>query len=221
MSKKDERGAINPLLIATVLLAVLLVAATGGFVWAYMQMTDWKNNTNAKIDVAVKAGKEQQSRDDDAKYAEASKNPYQIYQGPSDLGSVRFSYPKTWSRYDAQTTGGVLMSYFNPIAVPTASQDNNFALRVQVTADKYDDVLNGYQSLVQDGRATANTIVIGRTDSSAGYSGIRVDGQLTDNVNGSVIVFKVRDKTLQIFVDSQTYMNDFNNIIINTLKFEP
>ena len=221
MLRNDERGSVNPLLIATVLLAVLLVAATGGFVWAYMQMTDWKNNTNAKIDVAVKAGKEQQSKDDDAKYAEEAKNPYLTFQGSADLGSVRFSYPKTWARYDAQTTNGSLMLYFNPVAVPVVSDANNYSLRVQVTSDNYSDVINGYQGLVQEGKATANTIVIGKTDSSAGYSGIRVDGQLTDKINGSVVIFKVRDKTLRLYVDSQDYINDFNNIILNSLKFQP
>lgn len=219
--KSDERGSVNPLLMATVLLAVLLVAATGGFVWAFMQMTDWKNNTNAKIEVAVKAGKEEQTKVDDAKYAEEAKKPNLTFQGSSDLGSVRFSYPRTWSRYDAQTTNGSLMIYFNPVTVPAISSDNNYALRVQVTSDSYSDVLNDYQGLVQDGKATANTITIGKTDSSAGYSGVRVDGQLTDKTNGSVVIFKVRDKTLRLYVDSKDYLNDFNNTILNTLKFQP
>ena len=48
----DQRGSANPLLIATVLLAVLLVVAAGGFIWAYMSMTDWRDNTQAKIDSA-------------------------------------------------------------------------------------------------------------------------------------------------------------------------
>ena len=69
--------------------------------------------------------------------------------------------------------------------------------------------------------ATARTIIIGKTDDFAGYEGVRVDGQLSDTINGSVVIFKVRDKTLRIFCDSQDYISDFDNTILTSLRFEP
>ena len=218
----DQRGSANPLLIATVLLAVLLVVAAGGFIWAYMSMTDWRDNTQAKIDSAVDAAKDQQQKDDQAHFDEEEKKPNRSYQGPSDMGSVRFNYPKTWSGYIAQSNDSGLEVYFNPLMVSTVNPGvTPYALRVEVSNDNYADVLDDYQGLVEDGVATASTIIIGKTDDFSGYEGVRVDGQLTDTINGSVVIFKVRDKTLQLYVDSQDYMNDFNNTVLTSLKFEP
>lgn len=218
----DQRGSANPLLIATVLLAVLLVVAAGGFIWAYMSMTDWRDNTQAKINSAVDAAKDQQQKDDQAHFEEEEKKPNRSYQGPSDMGSVRFNYPKTWSGYIAQSNDSGLEVYFNPLMVSTVNPDvTPYALRVEVSNDNYADVLDDYQGLVEDGVATASTIIIGKTDDFSGYEGVRVDGQLTDTINGSVVIFKVRDKTLRLYVDSQDYMNDFNNTVLTSLKFEP
>lgn len=218
----DQRGLANPLLIATILLAVLLVVAAGGFIWAYLGMTDWRDNTQAKINSAVEEAKEQQSKDDEEHFNEEEKKPNRSYQGPSDMGSVRFNYPKTWAGYIAQSDKNGLQVYFSPLLVPTVNAGvTTYALRVLVTNDSYADVIDDYQSLVEDGVATASTITIGKTDDFAGYDGIRVDGQLSDTINGSVVIFKVRDKTLRLFVDSQDYMNDFNNTVLTSLKFEP
>ena len=50
---------------------------------------------------------------------------------------------------------------------------------------------------------------------------MRVDGQLTETINGSVVILKLRDKTLQMFVDSHDFVNDFNKTVLATLKYEP
>ena len=170
----------------------------------------------------VDAAKDQQQKDDQAHFEEEEKKPNRSYQGPSDMGSVRFNYPKTWSGYIAKSNDSGLEVYFNPLMVSTVNPDvTPYALRVEVSNDNYADVLDDYQGLVEDGVATASTIIIGKTDDFSGYEGVRVDGQLTDTINGSVVIFKVRDKTLRLYVDSQDYMNDFNNTVLTSLKFEP
>lgn len=231
----DQRGASNPLLIATILLSVFLVAAAGGFIWAYMEMTDWRNNTQSKIDAAVETAKTQQKEEDDARFQEEQKQPNIIYQGPSDMGSVRFRYPKTWSAYTNKSDNNGLEVYFNPVIVPVINDGvTPYSLRLKVTNEAYADVIDSYQSLVEDGLVTASTIKLGEVkDENAGgeadsnksteadvYEGIRVDGQITDTINGSVVIFKIRDKTLQLFVDSQDYMKDFNETILTSLKFQ-
>lgn len=217
----DQRGVVNPFLIATILLAILLVVAVAGFIWAFTEMTDWRDNTQTKIDEAVVVAKEEQQAADQVAFEEEEKKPNRVYQGPSDMGSVRFNYPKTWAGYTDQSDAKKLMVYFNPLIVPPI--DNGvtpYALRLQVTNDAYADVLDDYQKIVEDGLATASTIVVGKTDTFAGYEGVRVDGQLTNTINGSVVIFKIRDKTLQIFADSQDYVGDLNNTILTSLKFE-
>ena len=70
----DERGAVNPLLISTILLAIFLVVAAGGFIWAYMQMAEWKTNVQARVDAAVTEGKSQQKSEDDKRFLEQEKS---------------------------------------------------------------------------------------------------------------------------------------------------
>lgn len=220
--KHDERGVVNPLLIATILLAVFLVAAAGAFVWAYSGMVDWQKNGQTKVDSAVADAKEQQQKDDQAKFNEEQKKPNLTYQGPSEMGSVRFDYPKTWSGYTAESSNNDLQVYFYPSMVPKVNPDvTPYALRVSVTNDTYSDVIKSYESLVENGKATANPTVIGAKEGFAGYSGMRVDGQLSDTINGSVVIFKVRDKTLRMYVDRSDFVNDFNNTILRTLQFQP
>lgn len=222
--RNDQRGAANPLLISTIVLAVLLAATAGGFIWAYIQYNDWHNNTQPKIEAAAAQAKSQQLDEDTKKFREEEKKPNRVYAGPSDMGSVKFSYPKTWSVYRATADGDTnsLLLYFYPLIVPQVKDGvTPYALRVQVSTTSYDKVLENYQGLIKDNKAIATTLVVGRTDKFKGYEGTRVDGQLTDTVNGSVAIFKVRDKTLQVFVDSQDYMKDFEDTILKTLTFEP
>lgn len=214
----DQRGAVNPLLVSTIILALLLVTATGGFVWAYSRMTYWQNDTEGKLADARTAAKVEQQADDDKKYREEEKKPNRVYQGPTDLGSVKFNYPKTWSVYEAETENK-LQAYFYPIKVPkVAAGVTPYALRVNVDDTSYADTLKQYESIVKDGKATATAIQLKNGDDQ--YDGTRVDGQITKTVNGSVVIFKVRDKTLQLFVDSGDYKADFDNIILKSLTFK-
>lgn len=219
--KHDERGVVNPLLISTILLGVLLVAACGAFVWAYASMTDWQKNGQAKIDAAVDEAKDQQKKDDRATFTEEQKKPYSNYVGPAALGSVRFNYPKTWASYTAESSSTDLQVYFNPQNVPKVNPDvTPYALRVVVSDDNYAEVLEDYKSDIEDGVIRATPITIGATQGFAGYQGTRIDGQLSDTINGAVVIFPVRNQTLKIYVDSQDYMNDFNTVVLASLQFQ-
>lgn len=221
--QQDQRGAVNPMLIATILLAVLLVVASGGFIWAYSQMTDYKNNTQEKVNAAVADAKEVQKTADEKEFKEQEKKPNRSYVGPAALGSVRFNYPKTWAGYTQQSdSSSGLTVYFYPYIVPVIKDGVSvYALRLKVENREYKQVLNNYESRVKDGKVTSSTIVVGETKAFSGYRGVRVDGQITDTITGSVVIFEVRDKTLELFCDSQDYMNDFNETILKSLQFEP
>ena len=65
-------------MIATILLSMLLVVAAGGFIWAYMEMTDWRNNGQAKIDAAVAEAKDQQYQEDEKHFNEEEKKPNRV-----------------------------------------------------------------------------------------------------------------------------------------------
>jgi len=218
--KSDERGAVNPFLIGMIIFALLAIGLGGAFFWAFSQMNDYKNNSDQKVAVAVAAAKTEQQKQLQAQFNEDYKKPFLTFQSSSDFGSVSFQYPRTWSQYIAKNSDS-LQVYFYPVAVPPIDVKTPFALRVTVTNQDYASVLNNYQSLVKSGKLSATTLTIGKTDTFAGYQGTRIDGQFSATINGSVAIFQIRTTTLQIFTDSSDYLNDFNNTILPSLKFQP
>lgn len=221
MKRKPESGEVNSLMVVTVVLGIVAAALGIAFGWAFMQMNDYKNNADQKAEVAATEAREAQRAESDEQCAEEYKKPFLVYRSPSDFGSVEFSYPRNWSSYIEQAGvgpngGDQLAVFFYPVSVPTINDNTVYALRLRVINQAYEEVLKSFEGQVQEGRLRASPIVL-----ASGFEGIRIDGQLSDVINGSVVVFKIRDKTLIIRTDSQTFMNDFNNIILPSLKFEP
>lgn len=223
-SHLDQRGSSSSLIIVIVVLVMLLMVAIGAFVWAFMGYNDYKTNTDAKVASAVKNAKAEQQDADNEAFANEQKKPYLTYKGPSEMGTVEFSYPKTWSGYvnTEASNSRELQVYFYPHIVPKVKDgEAAYALRIKVSTEDYAERIRSYQSLAEEGKVTASAIVLGKTDNFAGFNGLRIDGQLTDTINGSVSVFKVRDKVLEVFADSKDFMNDYNEVILKTLKFTP
>lgn len=218
----SESGVVSPLLVSTIILGIFLLCACGAFIWAYSGMTEWQKNGQAKIDRAVTQAKEMQTKQDNADFMQREKTPNRHYQGPAETGSVRFDYPKTWSGYVAGSTNNSLSLYFFPIMIPAVNPGvTPYALRVLVVPRDYSQVLLEFKSLVDKGMMKASPITIGAREGFAGYNGMRFDGQLTPTINGSVVVFKVRDKTLKLYVDSKDFRKDFDETILRTLQFQP
>lgn len=218
----DERGEVNPFLVTTVIFILLAIGLGVGFGWAYMQMTDYRDNVDSKVNIAVEDARKVQKTVDDKLFAEEFKKPNSKFQGPADSGSVSFNYPKTWSLYidQIETDGGNIEAYFNPKQVVTVDESKAYALRVVISDNSYDKILKSYEAKIKKGELSAEPITIGKTDTFSGYKGTRIDGQFAESINGSVVVLKIRDKTLQLFVDSQDFMNDFNNTILSSLTYE-
>lgn len=187
---------------------------TGLLIWTYLGFTDYKNNTDAKINAAVEKAKSEQKTIDEKVAMEREKVPTRMYVGPSDLGSVSFQYPKTWSVYVARQTDS-LETYFHPEVIPPLSDEQPFALRVRVEDKAYETIIKSYDGLVKKGSLRSNPVTV------EGFSGIRLDGEFSKQRNGSTVVFKVRDKTLVISSDASAYKDDFDNTILKSLKFNP
>lgn len=214
MNYNTQSGEVNPLLITSIFLGLLTIFLAGVSVWAYMNYTDQKNNTDEKIAVAVDVAEDAQAEKLDAQYKEREKSPFRTFKGPSDLGSVSFQYPKTWSVHTAQDATA-LETYLQPNVVPPIGDEQPYALRVLVTDDSYEDTIEDYGSLVEDGELKSDTIKIGD------FTGIRLDGKFSDERSGSVVVFKIRDKTLTLATDSTSFVDDFNKTILKSLTFNP
>ena len=211
---KNENGAITGSLIAIILLSVLFVAAGSAAIWAFMNYTEQKTNVDGKIDVAVAEARKEQSDVESAKFAEREKEPNRQFVGPDDYGRVIFDYPKTWSVYVAKdvTEGGDYLAYLNPVTVPPVSDKQQFSLRVTVEQNDYDKVIKEYDARVKKGDLRSSVVT------ANGNTGIRFDGNFSKDIRGAAVIFKVRDKTVTLRTDADTFKPDFENII-KTINF--
>ncbi len=201
------------LIIAIIFIITTLIAlGLGG--WALYNYFDQKDNVDAKVSTAVTAAVKERADKDAAAFLEKEKQPNRQFAGPDDYGRVAFDYPKTWSIYvDKDTTsGGTYSAYFNPVSVPPISMTTQYALRVTIEQKDYDRVIATYNRLVQSGKLTATAAKADSTD------GTRLEGNFTDDIRGMAVIFKLRDKTVTIRSDAETFREDFN-ALINTVTF--
>lgn len=201
-------------LIVAIIMTVLFIGAGAFAVWAYLQYTDQKTDVQGKVDVAVADAKKKQADDDAAKFTQKEKEPNRTFVGPDDYGRVTFDYPKTWSVYNATdvSNGGTFQAYLNPVAVPPVSNAQQFALRVTIEQNETDTVIKSYNSRVKSGDLKSAPIEVN------GVQGTRLDGLFDKNTRGAAVIFKIRDKTLTIRTDANTFGDDFNKLI-QTIKF--
>lgn len=215
-ASSTERGAVNPLLISTIIFALMTSALAGFSVWSFIKYQDYKNNSDQKSAAAVKIATDKQSAELEKQFIEREKQPYLKFNGPEVLGRVTFDYPKTWSVYVAKDGGsGGYAAYLNPGSVPPVSNDTPFATRVMIENRSYEAVLQSYDSLVKKGSLKSSPISVNN------FTGVRLDGEFSKQLTGSVVIFKIRDKTLTLASDANTFKNDFDNIIVKSLDFNP
>lgn len=225
MKKLGMRGEMNVLLIPLIVL-VLLFFGVGGFAYyAYSNMLDYKNNTDAKIAAAIKVEDASLTTKLQQQFAEEAKNPYKTYNGPSQFGSVGVTYPKTWSAYVSVDSNGSetpVDGYFYPDVVPSTDANNsggtNFALRVQVTQQDYSGILQNYQSQVQEGAVTITPYHLPKVP---GVIGVQITGQIQSQKTGTLVILPLRSETLEIWTEGNQFQSDFNNIILPNFNFSP
>lgn len=213
-NRRGEFGRVESWTVALVVLSILFVGSSVFAGWSFYNYLDQKNNVDTKIADAVAIAKKKQADSDEAKFMQRDKEPMRQFVGPDDYGRVTFDYPKTWSVYiqDDANNGGMFEAYLNPGYVLPVSDSRQFALRVNIENDSYDEVISDYSSAVEDGDLKSSSVKIGDHD------GTRLDGKFSDDIRGSAVLFKIRDKTLVLRTDANTFKADFDTLI-STLKF--
>lgn len=222
MLKRNQRGSIASLSVVIILaLAFAVAAGFGG--WAFMSRQDFKNNSDAKAAAAVDAAKKTQTAELQKAFADQAKLPYKTYKGPTTYGSVSFNYPNTWSGYvDESASSEPINGYFYPGIVPGLQSKAAYALRVELVDTDYSLVLGVHDSQIKDGSAKASAYIPPKMVGAANVQvGTRLDGALDSDITGSMVIIKVRDKTLQVYTQSNDFLNDFNNTVLPSLTFAP
>lgn len=219
MNHNRQGGYIDKLLIPLVVILLLFLGTAGFGVWAYMERQDYKNNSDQKAAAAAAEQKKATQAEEAAKYAEEAKSPLKTFAGPSDFGSVTFEYPKTWSGYVVSGGNTPLNGYFQPDIVPNVENEaNSFALRVAVVEQSYSKILSGYNGDAKEGSVTVSPYASPKVE---GAIGTRIDGEIVKGKRGSMVIFPVRNVTLQVWTEADQYVSDFNNIILPNLTFAP
>lgn len=209
-----EAGAVQMWTIVAIIFISTTVIATGAMIWAMINYYDQKTNVDGRVAAAVLEAEKKQADELEAEFLQREKEPNRLFAGPEDYGSLSFNYPKTWSVFVESDTskGDVFQAYLHPITVPPISNYQQFALRVTIETKDYDKVLSSFSRLVEDGDLKTSSVKIN------GETGTRLEGKFSEDIRGSAIVFRIRDKTVTVRTDANTFNNDFNKII-STIKF--
>jgi hypothetical protein len=212
--RTSEQGGISGVLLAIILLSIAVAGLGALSVWAYLSYSEQKTNVDGKVELAVATAKKEQAEKDEAKFLEREKEPNRQFVGPDDYGRLTFSYPKTWSVLVARdvANGGSYQAYLNPITVPPVSERQQFALRVTIDEKDYDTILKSYQSRVNVGKLKTGAV------SANGHDGTRIEGAFTEDIRGTAVIYKIRDKTVTIRTDADTFKPDFEKLI-TTIDF--
>lgn len=215
VEKNDNSGLIKTIII--VIVSLVAVTFIGLFVWIMLQYNEVSSDVEGQIATAVAAAKAEQALRDEEEFAEREKDPYRTFSGPADYGQLTFEYPKTWSVYIASdaSKGGDFTAYFNPIEVNTVSNTTINALRLSILDKDFESVVAGYQKEMdkKGSNLSMTTITVGGTTANR-YSGT-IPG--TD-LNGYIVVFKIRDKSAVLRTDSLLFEADFDRLL-GTISF--
>ncbi|HEY5549682.1 MAG TPA: hypothetical protein VIK37_00540, partial [Candidatus Saccharimonadales bacterium] len=191
------------------------------------ERSKYKNDYQQLLKTDVEKAKPNLKTELEKEFAEREKSPNKTFKGSATYGSITFDYPKTWSGYvDQSSSNQPINGYFFPDIVPSVNRGSNtptaFALRVELVGTDYAQAIKQLESLITQGKLKAAAYVPPKMEGAANVqTGTRFNGELEQNISGSMVVIKVRDKTLKIYTQSPSYVSDFNNIVLKSLTFAP
>lgn len=213
---RSERGSLNILLIPFILTIIFFLAAAGFGGWAYMQRQDYKDNSDKKSAAAVAVAVNRTKTEKDNEFIQKEKEPLKPYTGPEALGSITFRYPKTWSTSVTETNDQLTL-LSNP-GVVQSGQNFIYALRVEVVSQAYDGVAKSYENDIKAKKLTATAYALPKLPKIVG---LRLDGAIAQNKQGSLVLIPLRDKTIKISTEDTQFTKDFNGIILPNFEFKP
>lgn len=218
----QPKKGMNILLIPLILSVLILLGAIGFGIWAFMGMQDYKNNVEPKISHAVELAKQETATQKDKEFVEKEKIPTRKYTAGQTAGNLTIEYPKTWSAFVDESSNGttIVNGYFHPGYVPAITSGTDFALRVEVVSQSYDQVVKQFESKAKNGKVRISAYKAPKM--GEGQVGVRVDGEINVGQQDSMVIFPLRDKTIRVSTESaQTFLGDFDSIVLANLTFVP
>lgn len=214
MKSMKQKGYVNSWMIMAIGAFVLFLIAGGFAIWSFMEYSQTKNGVDARVQVETAKAKAEQAEIDQKKFSEEAKNPRIEFVGPSEYGRVSFMYPKTWSVYIDRdgSDRADYVAYLHPKEVPSIhNKDSRFAMRLEIINKDFNTVLKNYEQKVKKGELSSSSVEFN------GIAATRIDGALSKELRGTVVLMKVNDKTIRFSTDADTFKPDFE-AVLKTLK---
>lgn len=211
-----QAGAMHWSVIAVIVLSVLFAGAGSFGIWAFVNYQDYKSNTESKIEAAVNKARKVQAEEDEEKFAKRENQPFRQFVGPKKLGRLTFDYPKTWAAYEASSgkeNASDYAAYFAKQVVPTVSDTERFRLRVSILQKDYTELIKSFNDDVKEGKLKTSVFT------ANGQTGTRIDGTFQEGIKGSAVIMQIRDKTLYMRTDSNSFLPEFEDLI-KTIRYE-
>lgn len=203
----QERSRSGAIIIILGLLVVVLGGLAGWSLYSYQQE---KTTVQEQIDAAVQQAKQEQKQADEARFEKERKKPYRTYSAPDVFGAITLSFPKNWNVYvEDSTRGNPLMDVkMHPDLVREQEEsDRPKAFRMQLVNDLYEEATSDYRRDVERDELQANTVTV------SGIEGVRYEGNIADEHDGSLVALPYRDKTILMWTESQKFVPDFNTVL--------
>lgn len=181
-----------------------------------MERQDYKDNSDQKSKAAVAVAVDRTKSEKDNEFIQKEKEPLKPYKGPEALGSISFLYPKTWSTY--VTTAPNQMTLISYPDYVTGGTNFAYALKIEVVDQSYDAVVKNYDNDVKGKKLNATAYALPKQPKIVG---VRLDGAITQDKKGSLVIVPLRDKTIKISAEADQFVGDFNRIILPNLTFIP
>jgi hypothetical protein len=229
MIKHNQNGAVS--FVVVLILSLVLVASIAFGGWAFSSRQDYKNNVDAKINVAVQAAISKEGVLKDQQFAQEEKSPLATYTGPQTYGSIVMKYPKTYAAYISNSGSGdnnaVIDAYYDPTVVPALSsgssggQNSVYALRMQVLNQSYTSTVQSFTGSDQQNPPTAVAYSLPKLPNVVGVmltGNLSVDGE---QIQTEMVVLPLRTQTILLWTEGQQYINDFNNFVLPNFDFSP
>ena len=217
----QQDGIVNRLALASIGISVVAFVAILLAVKYYSDAQNYKTQDQAMIASAVAQEKAAEAKILATQYAQQAQNPFNTYVGPAIYGLPTISYPKTWSGYVDSTggSGNPLDGYFDPGVVPaTGAQSSIFALRIEINASSYNNQLQQYTASQQSNNFTITPYSLKKVPNVIGSM---IQGQISNNVQGTLVMFPLRTNTLEIWTEAPQYESIFTNQILPSVTFQP
>jgi hypothetical protein len=201
-------GTKKNVIIGVLVFLVVVLGSLSG--WALHKYQQERTGVQQRIDEEVQKARQEQRRADEARFEQERKTPYKVYTAPSVYGSIAVSYPKSWSVYvEDDTSGNTNIDLFiHPdIIRRQGGRDRPLAFRMQLENGLFADVTDEYRNDVENGDLKANDVTI------SGIKGVRYEGNIQDEHQGSLVALPYRDRTILMWMESRDFSKEFNTIL--------